>query len=953
MLYATDASIYQMEPIGVVEPKSPLDAVRVVQYCGDHGLAILPRGGGTALAGQTVNRAVVIDFSRWCRGIGAVDVARQRVHVEPGVVLDQLNQTLVPFGLMFGPDVATASHACLGGMIGNNSAGAYSILYGRTVEHLEAVDVVLSTGKRLHLFEGAADSNPDVAMITRQVASVVRPLSDEIRRRFPKIKRHVDGYNLDLMLEQLERSTPGTFDRVNLAHLVCGSEGTLATTLGATLRLVDRPKTRGLAIVGYASVAEALSTLSTILSTEPAAVELVDDVVIEVAKANSEYRHYVELMPQPTTGSLGAVLYVEYFGQEPASISASFARLRSVLSSRPMELHTDPQAMARAWKLRKAGEPLLHGIPGLRKPVTFVEDTAVDPARLPDFVDEFRQIVTRYGTTAAYYAHASVGCLHIRPMIHLKDPGDLAVMQRLASDVAALVSRYDGALSGEHGDGRVRSPFLEQYFGPRICEAFRAIKRLFDPQGLMNPGNITAPTAMVDHLRVKPHEDMVTVPFERTYFNYEREHGFESAIEMCNGAGLCRRVYTGGVMCPSYRALRDERHATRGRGNALRLAVTGQLGNGSDRWSDPETLKTLDLCLSCKACKSECPSNVDIAKLKAEYLAHHYQSLGRTPFSSLFFGHVRELNRLGALTPGLANFVNRLPLTKWILERTLGIDSRRSVPEFSPSLWSTLRRRGGQRATSGPVVLFLADCFTTYNESGIGLAAVNLLERCGYRVIIPDVGCCGRALISNGALPEAIRTIRATAQRLMDAVASHQAIAVVGCEPSCVSAIKDDWLDLSLRLDSSGLKSLAAKTHLCEEFIHARWNDHPKRLEFTRFKEPVLLHGHCHQKALWGVESSAGALRRVCESLNVLDSGCCGMAGSFGFDRTRYELSLRIGEQSLFGPVREHQTATIVAPGTSCRHQLRDALGRHAIHPVELLTRCLADSSVAAKHRGD
>jgi FAD/FMN-containing dehydrogenase/Fe-S oxidoreductase len=945
MLYATDASIYQVEPIGVVEPLTIDEAVEVIRYAAHAGIPLLPRGGGTALAGQSVNHAIVIDFSRNCRRVLEIDGDRRTARVEPGVVLDQLNQALLPHGLMFGPDVATSSHACLGGMIGNNSAGAYSILYGRTVEHLIGLDVALASGDRMRFDEGAAHRDPRVMRLTRAVAEAVAPLQSEIRRRFPKIKRHVDGYNLDLLLDQLERSTPGTFDRVNLAHLICGSEGTLATTLAATLRLTERPRSRGLAIVGFASVAEALAALATILETTPAAVELVDDVIIEVAKANAEYRRYVELMPQPASGQLGAVLYVEYFAGDRAGVELKMAELQERMALQSMQIHYDASAMAKAWKLRKAGEPLLHGIPGLRKPVTFVEDTAVDPSRLPGFVEEFRAIVARHGTTAAYYAHASVGCLHIRPMVHLKDPADLATMESIASEVAELVARYEGALSGEHGDGRVRSPFLERYFGRELCEGFRAIKRIFDPANLMNPGNITDPGGISDRLRVKPDDSFVEVPQTNTYFRYAKEHGFESAVEMCNGAGLCRRVYVGGVMCPSYRALLDERHATRGRGNALRLAISGQLGDGEPgrRWSDPETIETLDLCLSCKACKTECPSNVDIAKLKAEYTAQRFDHRGRVPLSTLLFGHVRTMNRLGSLTPGLANAVNRSAPGKWLAHKLLGVHPKRHIPRFERSLYRWFRNRRSAAASDAPVVILFPDCFTVYNEPRIGKAAVEVLERCGYRVVLPNLGCCGRSLISNGMLAESITTCRATATALDEVCREHNAVAIVGCEPSCVSAIKDEWLDLRLGLDDRMLQRLAAMAWMVEHFVEADWDRHPARPRVAPPDGSVILHGHCHQKALWGVETSAAGLRRVCgEHLSVLDSGCCGMAGAFGYAAHRYDLSMQIGELSLFPPLRAKPEAIVAAPGTSCRHQIFDALGREALHPIEIIARQIA-----------
>ena len=944
MLYATDASIYQVEPIGVVVPHTVADGASAMRYLCAQGIPVLPRGSGTALAGQSVNHAVIVDFSQHCRAILSIDPERSRAVVEPGVTLDQLNEALSPHGLMFGPDVATSSHATLGGMIGNNSAGAHSILYGRTVESLVSLDVILADGSVHRFEEGSCDREPAQRAIADAIAAIVRPIAGEIKARFPRILRHVDGYSLDIFLDQLERSTPGTYDKVNLAHLVCGGEGTLAATLRAEVSLVPKPKERGLAIIGFASVRESLANLKAILATKPAAVELVDDVVIDVALRNTEYRQYVELMPKPASGPLGAVLYVEYFADRADELPARFDALRAALPGAAMSTYTGAAERLKAWKLRKAGEPLLHGVPGVRKPFTFVEDTAVDPAKLPDFVEDFRTIVTKHGTTAAYYAHASVGCLHIRPLVAIHDPKDRAVMVGIAKDIAQLVARYGGALSGEHGDGRVRSPLLGEYFGETICDALRAVKAVFDPRGLLNPGNIvdTGPAEkLIENLRVAPGGHDLHPEPATTFFRYDREDGFEHAVESCNGAGLCRRMSGGTSMCPSYRVLKDERHATRGRGNALRLAVTGQLAK--DRWNDPETIETLDLCLSCKACKTECPSNVDISKLKAEYTAQRYAREG-APLSARVFGHVRRLNALGSRFHAIANIVNATPIAKALAHAVLGVDPRRSIPAFGASLFDWFRKREPVAATR--TVILFGDCFSAYNEPGVGRSAVRLLEAFGYRVILSDVGCCGRSLISTGLLAEARGEIARASEALTELLATTRADAVLVLEPSCASAIRDDWLELLPEGTGaearSARESLARKTFLVEEFLDASWDAHPRRPEIPKQHDKIVLHGHCHQKALWTSESSGRFLRRLFgKDLSVLDTGCCGMAGSFGYVDRRYDLSMAIGEERLFPAVRAASDAVVCAPGTSCRHQIHDGTGREALHPVDLAARAL------------
>ena len=967
MLYATDASMYQVEPIGVVILNRPESAVDIVRYCRARKIPMLPRGGGTSLAGQCVNHAVMMDMSARCRGIRDINVQARTVTVEPGVTLDQLNAALSAHGMMFGPDVATSSHATLGGMIGNNSAGARSILYGRTVENVLAMSVVTADGAVLKLCKGSCDSDPAQNAIARRLAALVLPLADEIEKRIPKIMRHVDGYNVDILLQQLQASTPGTFDQVNLAQLMCGSEGTLAVMMEATLKIVPKPARTGLAIIGFASIEDALTPLMPMINTKPSAVELIDEVVLDAARDNTEYRHYVDLMPKPASGNLGAVMYVEYQGANEAQLNASFDSLAAVVPGAAMQRYLTPASIASAWKLRKAGEPLLHNIPGDRKPMTFVEDTAVDPNQLLRFVNDFKAIVTRHGTTAAYYAHASVGCLHIRPLVKISDEASRANVTAIAVEVADLVASYGGALSGEHGDGRLRTPLLERVLGTELCELFRQVKNIFDPIGLMNPGNLINtgdPSLIMKSLRVKPLDQEISIPKTNTFFRFEKEHGFEHAVESCNGAGLCRKTQPTGVMCPSYRATLDERHSTRGRGNALRLALSGQMNNDGaisapgQAWSDPETKATLDLCLSCKACQSECPSNVDISKMKAEFQAQEFAALGKIPLRTKLIGRIRSANRLGSRVWPIANAVlEYTPLPRFI-RSMLGFHANRTVPTFGPAThrWVARKNRAANadnnssmhatgNAQNGdqharPTVLLFADCFTNFNETHIARHAVELLEAFGYRVVMPDAGCCGRTLISVGMLAEASRTCAQTAKNLVAALQQENAVALLALEPSCLSAIKDDWLDLQMAVETKQLNALAARSMLVEEFLDARWNEHPRRPEFSTGHENVIFHGHCHQKALWGSESGARLLRRIFgDRLTALDSGCCGMAGSFGYSAHRYDLSMAIGEQSMFPAIRKAPNAVVVAPGTSCRHQIRDGTDALPLHPIELIAK--------------
>jgi len=966
MLYATDASIYQVEPLAVVIPAGVEEAVRVVEFCAARGLPILPRGGGTSLAGQCTSRAVVLDFSPNCGELVSFDPGAGVCRVEPGITIDELNARLAPEGWFFAPDPATMKHANIGGCVGNNAAGARSIRYGRTSENIDGLEVALADGRRVELRQGSAARDETVRAITERVIDVVTRNASVIRERFPKTIRRNAGYNLDLILDQIE-SGPDPLEQVNLAKLLCGSEGTLAVTLAADCRLHKIPVARGLALCSFDSLDEAIDAVLPILETRPTAVELLDDTVLDLAMKNVECRRYLEFFPAPAGGRLRAALYVEYAAEsDPAELDSSFGVLERALPGVAIARHTDPVAMQAAWKLRKAGEPLLHGIPSRRKPVTFVEDNAVPVERLSEFVRRFRGIVSRHGTRAAYWAHASVGVLHIRPMIDLGDPGDLDRMRRIAVEAADLAREMGGVMSGEHGDGRVRSPLLERFYGPELLRGFRDIKGIFDPRNLLNPGNIVEPgpiTSVTERLRVMPEpEQRARVPEVDTYYDYADQHGFEGAVEMCNGAGVCRKK-SGGVMCPSYMALLDERHSTRGRGNALRLAITGQLsseqGLQEDRrpvgqatglsgpaWDDEDTIETLHLCLSCKACKSECPSNVDVARLKAEYTAQRIRSKGgRVSPATMAVANIHTLNRLGSIAPALSNWFSNVRPARAVLGAIAGIDPRRSLPPFA----KPLHRQWGEATESlpgdAPRLVLYGDTFTTYNEPHVGLAARRVLEAFGYRVELFRGSDAGRAAISVGMLEAAFARMNAELEELRPLIEDDAVEAILFVEPSVLSAIKDDWLMLRSPASRDERGKLARKSVLAEEFLEQRWEDHPRRPAggASDGTGKILFHGHCHQKALWGADSSGALLRRLYDDrVEVLDTTCCGMAGSFGMTRDRYDLSMKIGELGLFPAARSLGPHDVmVAPGTSCRHQIHDGTRRRALHPMELIAACL------------
>lgn len=953
-LYATDASIYQVMPLAVVIPESTKQACEVLKIASKFQMPILPRGGGTSLAGQCVNEAVVIDFSGHCHATLHIDAPSQTCQVEAGKTIDDLNDELLSIGLFFAPDPSTARQANIGGCIGNNAAGVHSVLYGRTSENIIAVDACLANGTRLVFGPNSYSEDQAVRKITDQVVEVVSRHAKQIRDRFPKTKRRSSGYQLDVILDQLEASDWDS-SQVNLAPLLCGSEGTLAVTLGATLKLHQLPKVKGLALLAFDSLDAAIAAIESILSLQPAGVELLDDLIIDLARNNAEYESCVGVLPDPAAK---AVLFVEFFGETIEEIQDSFVELKTILPERAMATTLDQSKMQRMWALRKAGEPLLHAIKGNRKPLGFIEDNAVPVEHLGEFVRRVQVIVEAESTIASYYAHASVGVLHIRPLLDLRDGVDEQAMHRIAKSVADLAKELGGVPSGEHGDGRVRGPFVEEYFGSELVGAFREIKAIFDPQGVLNPGNIVSSQpveSISERTRIKPSDRVVRMPQINTYYRYdtddaegtERAHhddGFGHAVELCNGAGVCRKKQ-GGLMCPSYQATLEERHSTRGRGNALRLAITGQTLGGSEIGSpdflDEATKETLDLCLSCKGCKSECPSSVDVAKLKSEFLAQRYNRLGQVPMSVRVMSNIHRINRLSSMAPAMTNWINRFAPVQSIIRHALKIHPNRTLPEVAHPV-----RRVAFGDSVRPKVLVLSDTFSTHNAPQIVESTIRVLKGFGYCVGVELVSDLGRSAISFGNLPHAIKDAQSSLEQLAPFINDSSIGAFVLPEPSCLSVVLDDWNDLDANLDLNLLKSLQSRIALPETFIDQQWDTHPMRPSFGPMNGKIHIHGHCHQKALWGTQTSSAIFSRIYPNqTHVMDTGCCGMAGAFGYGEHRYDLSMRIGEMTLFPAVRLADAEDlIVAPGTSCRHQILDGTHRHALHPIEAIDRMMQTS---------
>jgi FAD/FMN-containing dehydrogenase/Fe-S oxidoreductase len=937
-LYSTDASLYQIEPVGVVVPRTVQDVIKTVAIAAELGVPILPRGGATSLSGQTIGAAIVIDFSKHLNRIGVVDRDRMTVKIEPGVVLDRLNAHLKPLGLMYGPDVSTSDRATLGGMIGNNSAGARSLRYGKVVDHVRSLDVVLDDGTVATLgplspseLDAICQLKSRVGTIHKGVREIVARHHDAIQTKFPHILRRVSGYNLDEFIPGLPMRPVGWPDdgfEFNLARLLVGSEGSLAVITGAELKVVPIPPAQGLVILSFATIPAALDRLAEIVETGPVAVEMLDRMILDLAAGNPEFAKRLDF----AEGRPAAVLAAQFYANSESELLDRANDLARRFEGRPGVLGVRKSLSASAkddfWKVRKAGLSLLMGMVGDAKPVAFVEDTAVAPEKLPAFYDRFVQIMSKHGTQGACYGHADVGCLHIRPVLNVKNVAGVNALKEIAREVSDLVVEFGGSMSGEHGDGLARSVWNRKLFGDEVYGAFEEVKNLFDPTHRMNPGKVIATQEIAENFRISPTYHAVEP--EVTELDFSAQGGFARATEMCSGVGACRKVGTG-TMCPSYMITRDEEHSTRGRANALRLVMSGEL-SGGETLDNPTLKNALDLCLQCKACKTECPSNVDMAKLKAEVLYQSHKGKA-IPLGYLLMGYIYRLNPIGSAMAPLANWMQRQPLFKWLLEKLAGIDRRRTLPEFDANnLRSWFKRhRADSRAGKLGTVILLDDCFTTFNNPQIGRAAVKVLEASGYKVELAGLPCCGRPAISKGLLPLGKALARNNVATLIDR--ARAGVPIVGVEPSCLLTLVDEYRDFRLGADADVVAKAAM---LVEDFLAD-----PVRvpnLPVHKIDQRVMLHGHCQQKALVGTSGTIAALKRV-PGLEVkeLDSGCCGMAGSFGYELGHYEMSEALAHRVILPAMKDDPEATLLAPGFSCRSQVHGFTGTTPKHPIELI----------------
>jgi FAD/FMN-containing dehydrogenase/Fe-S oxidoreductase len=911
-LYSNDASVYQIEPAGVVIPRHREDLIRIVGICRRFRVPMTMRGGGTSQAGQAIGEGIVVDTSKYFNRLLEVNGPERWVRVEPGIVLDELNAQLASLGLRFAPDISTASRATVGGMMANNSSGARSVLYGKTIDHVLEQVVLLSDGSIAHFREIPRADVPVGESLEAACYGTVLLLaaehSEEIARRYPKVLRRVGGYNLDEFTDPAKS--------VNLAKMLVGSEGTLGIVLEAKLRLVPLPKAKAVMVIEFTDLLEALSATPVILQHGPSAVEVMDKAILDNTRQNAALD---QIRKSFIDGDPGATLCVEFYADRKEDLPPRLRALEDALRANNLgyryRVETDPAAQARIWTLREAALGLSMAMKENAKSIPFVEDTAVAPERLSEYIERFLEILRAHETTAGIYAHASVGCLHVRPVINMKTQSGVRKFEAIANEVAELVLEYGGALSGEHGDGLVRSPFLRRMFGDTLYEAFREIKRTFDSEGIFNPGKIVDAPPLTSNLRFGANYNAAN---PRTFFDFSVYGGFAGAVEMCSGVGACRKTLSGN-MCPSYMATREESDSTRGRANVLRLAISGRLDEAG--LGDDGVFRALDLCLECRACKTECPVGVDMARFKSEFLADYYSRHG-TAFQARVLGNIDRLSEWGSRFAPLSN---RLPAPF--------IDRRRKLPVWRRD---TFRRWAARHKPSpGASVTLFNDTFTNHYEPEIGTAAVEILERGGCAVNVVRPACCGRPLISQGLLGQA----SAGAAKLIEALfpVAERGEKILFLEPSCLSAVKEDAPSL-LRDDLTRKAHVVAEAcMLFEQF--AAGLDLPLRAG----PERILLHGHCHQKSMGMLSATNSLLSRIPSATVMdLDAGCCGMAGSFGY--THYDVSVAIAARRLIPAVKAMKPGEVlVAPGTSCRRQVADLTGATALHPATLIRGLLRD----------
>ncbi|HEX5152399.1 MAG TPA: FAD-linked oxidase C-terminal domain-containing protein [Parafilimonas sp.] len=953
ILYATDASAYREMPLAVAVPKSKDDIKKLITFAHTEKTSLIPRTAGTSLAGQVVGNGIIVDVSKYFTQILELNKEEQWVRVQPGVIRDELNMFLKPHGLMFGPETSTANRAMIGGMVGNNSCGSNSVVYRSTREHLLEVKAFLSDGsetafKKLSAdeFHSKCEGDTLEANIYKNMRSLLSNYENqqEIRKEFPKksIERRNTGYAVDVLLDTAPFNA-GEPD-FNFCKLIAGSEGTLAFLTEIKLNVVPLPpKETGLLCVHFNNIDESLRANLIALKYDPTASELIDHFILECTKDNIEQRKNRFFVQ----GDPGAILVIEFKKNTRDEIEGIAKQVETEMRAAglgyyfPLLFGADTNKI---WTLRKAGLGLLANLPGDDKAVPVIEDTAVDVNDLPDFIAEFNVILKKYGLYSVHYAHAGSGEIHLRPIINLKTGEGNHLFRTIAEEIATLVKKYQGSLSGEHGDGRLRGEFIKQMVGEKNYQLLRQIKYTWDPGNIFNPNKIVDTPSMNDMLRYTPGQQ---TPKFKTVFRYYNQDVLQHA-EQCNGSGDCRKTHlSGGTMCPSFMATRNEKDTTRARANILREFLTNS--NKLNRFDHKEIYEVMDLCLSCKGCKSECPSNVDVAKLKAEFLQQYYDANG-VPFRSKLIANFTNAAKLAALMPGMYNFMMKNKSSSNIIKKLSGFAKERSMPTvYKTTLRSwhvrhqkELGIRNKELGNSKLQVLFFCDEFTNYNDTEIGIKAILLLEKLGYEVIIPEHEESGRTWLSKGLVRDAKKIINRNIILLKDLVTDDKPL--IGVEPSAILTFRDEYVDLADDDLFDAAKRLFKNVFTIDEFIaNEMEKGNINATQFNTEKRNIKLHGHCQQKALSSVTPTVKILSLPENySVETIPSGCCGMAGSFGYEKEHYDISMKIGELVLFPTVRQQSEETIIsAPGTSCRHQIKDGTGRIAKHPVEILFEAL------------
>jgi FAD/FMN-containing dehydrogenase/Fe-S oxidoreductase len=950
-LYATDASAYREMPLAVATPKNESDIKKLIAFAKQHKTSLIPRTAGTSLAGQVVGNGIVVDVSRYFTNIIELNKEEKWVRVQPGVIRDELNMFLKPHGLFFGPETSTANRAMIGGMVGNNSCGSNSVVYRSTREHLLEVKAILSDGSdavfnavSIDEFHQKCEGDTLEASIYRNVRSLLSNYENqqEIRKEFPKpsIERRNTGYAVDLLIETAPFKAGG--EDFNFCKLIAGSEGTLAFITEIKLNVVPLPpKEVGLLCVHFNSVDESLRANLIAVKHKISASELIDHYILECTKNNieqSKNRFFVK-------GDPGAILVIEFARNTREEVEADAAKCEAEMRAAGLGYHFPLLFGAdskKIWTLRKAGLGLLSNMPGDAKPVPVIEDTAVDVNDLPAYIRDFNEILKKYGLYSVHYAHAGSGEIHLRPIINLKTKEGNQLFRTIAEEIAVLVKKYNGSLSGEHGDGRLRGEFIPQMIGEKNYRLLKEIKRSWDPDNIFNPGKIVDTPSMNSMLRYVPGH---TTPAFKTIFRFYEQDILQHA-EQCNGTGDCRKTHlSGGTMCPSYMATKDEKDTTRGRANVLREFLTNS--TKVNRFDHKEIYEVMDLCLSCKGCKSECPSNVDVAKLKAEFLQHYYDANG-VPFRSKLIAWFNTTSAMGSIWPGAYNFIMTNKVVSRLVKKMSGFAIDRSMPTLYKTTlrkWYQKNQKSKAKSEKLRTVYLFCDEFTNFNDTAIGIKAIQLLERLGYEVLIPEHIESGRAWLSKGLLRSAKKIANKNISLLSAIISADTPL--LGIEPSAILTFRDEYIDLADDDKFEQAKELAKHVFLIDEFIASEIEKgHISSSLFTKEKKKIKLHGHCQQKSLSSVAPSAKLLSLPENySVEIIPSGCCGMAGSFGYEKEHYELSMKIGELVLFPAVRSADEETIIAaPGTSCRHQVKDGTGKKAKHPVEILYEALLPS---------